>query len=176
MKYYLMRQDKKAQEVPKVINWFQKVNTKAMEPEMYEELAPVTVLEAVMAVNTQYKELVLSPFLLLPNEAAVLLKAFEPWMKCKTFILWDSKKKVHHRYEFPLLKRYDCLSEESVFNRDRSELEKGVLKKDDLPDQVLFMPEGVNGKMVIVREDFVEALLQNHFFGYSLTQFKLGEK
>lgn len=176
MKYYLMRQDTKAQEVPHVINWFKEINVEAMETERYGELPKITVLETTTAPNTQYKELVLNPFLLLPKEAGVILKAFEPWMEFKTVVLWDSTKKKNHKYVFPLLQRYDCLSEESILNRDKTVLEKGVLRKGDIPDQVLFMPAGVKSKMVIVREDFVEALLQNGFLGYRLVELEIGEK
>ncbi len=176
MKYYLMLPNPKAQEVPRVINWFKEINVEAMEPERYDELPKVTVLETVTAPNTQYKELVLSPFLLLPKEAGGILKAFEPWMEFKTFVLWDSTKKKHHKYVFPLLQRYDCLSGESVLNRDKTVLEKGVLRRADIPDQVLFMPAGVKSKMVIAREDFIEALLQNGFLGYSLMKLEVGER
>lgn len=175
MKYYLMRQDTKAQEVPHVINWFKEINVEAMESERYEELPKITVLETKTAPNTHYKELILNPFLLLPKEAGTILKAFEPWMAFKTVVLWDSTKKKNHKYIFPLLQRYDCLSRESILNRDRTVLEKGVLKQGDIPDQVLFMPAGVRNKLVIGREDFIEALLQNEFLGYSLTELEMGE-
>lgn len=176
MNYYLMRQDIKSQEVPRVINWFKEINVEAFETERYEKIPKVSVLEMTTSPNTQHKELVFIPFLLLPKEAGNILKAFEPWMEFRTIMLWDSKNRKSHKYVFPLLQRYDCLSKECVLNRDKTVLERGILIKNKLPDQVLFMPAEVKSKMIIAREDFVEALLQNDFLGYSLMKLDIGDE
>lgn len=166
MNYYMLQQDTKSQETPRLINWFQAIPVEDMVVERYDRLPQVMVIETTTSPNTQYKELVVSPLLLLPKEAGRLLKAFEPWMEFRDVILWDSEKKKNHKYVFPLLQRYDCLSEKSILNRDKSILEKGILKRENIPDKVLFMPDGVKSRTVFAREDFIEALLQNGFLGY----------
>ena len=166
MKYYMLQQDTKEAEVPRVVNWFQNINVEIMRPGRYEEIPKVTVLETRTATNTKYKELVCHPVFLLPKEAGKLLKAFEPGMEFRDVILWDRTKHKNHKYVFPLLWEYDCLSAESVWNYNHTVLEKAVLKESEIPDCVLFMPKGVIERTVFAREDFVEALLQNEFLGF----------
>lgn len=176
MNYYLLEPDKKAQETPKVVNWYQKIDTTCMTPELYHKLPEVTVLYADFAPNTQFKEVVIAPFFLLPKEAGKLLKAFEPWMEFKDVVLLDTKTRQNHKFVFPLLKKYNCLSKKSVLNKDKTVLEKVVLIKDKIPDAVLFSMEGVNSRQVIAREDFIEVLLQDNYFGYRLKQVEITER
>lgn len=173
MKYYLMRQDKKSIETPQIYNWSKEVNEQLMKPECYKEIKDITLLKGKFASNTTFKEIILMPFILLPKEAADLLQLYEPYMEFKEMPVMDVNLHKVHQYIFPLLKEYDCLSEKSEFNRDKSLIVNPVMKKDCQPDCALFMPKGVNGRNIIVREDYCEALLKRYIFGYTLTNIEI---
>lgn len=176
MNYYLMSQDMQAHEVPRIIDWYGKMDMKSIEQHNFENLPQVTVLEAKMAPNISFHELVFQPILLLPKEAARLLQLFEPWIETRDIVLVSQKKDVNHRYVFPLLQESDCLSKKSYLNRDRTIIEKGILVKDKIPNSVMFMPQNVSSRNIIVREDFVECLLQENFFGFKLIQLEIDKE
>lgn len=173
MNYYLMEPDKKSIETPQIYNWNKQVESRFLEPDGYHELPERTLLTGTFAPNTTHREIILMPFLLLPREAAELLRWFEPYIVYKDMPVMDIKQKKMHPYVFPLLKAYDCLSEQSEYNRDKSLIIKAVMRKTCQPDCALFIPKGVNGRCVIIREDYCEALLKRYIFGYTLTKVEI---
>jgi len=166
MKYFLLEQSKKQLEVPKLMNWYKKVDERNLIPEKYALLPDVTVLFTEFAPNSFGNEIILEPFLLLPEKTSEILSAFEPNMKYKHMPLIDKKRERMETYVFPLLKSYDCLSEKSVLNQDKSVIVKGILKEESLPDAVLFLLAGVSGRKIVARQDFVECLLKRYIFGF----------
>lgn len=173
MKYYLMEPDKKSIETPQIYNWNQQIAPRFLEPEGYHELPQRTLLTATFAPNTTFKEIILMPFILLPQEAAEVLRWFEPYLVYKDMPVMDVKRKKMHPYVFPLLKEYDCLSEESEYNRDKSVIMKAVMRKEGQPDCALFMPKGVNSRYIIAREDFCEALYKRYIFGFTTKKLEI---
>lgn len=173
MKYYLMEPDKKSVETPQIYNWNTQITSRLLASFEYHELPQRTLLTATFAPNTTFKEIILMPFLLLPQEAAEVLRWFEPYLEYKDMPVMDVKRKKMHPYVFPLLKSYDCLSEESEYNRDKSVIIKAVMRKNYQPDCALFVPNGVNSRYIIAREDFCEALYKRYIFGFTLKEIEI---
>ncbi|MBR4083888.1 MAG: hypothetical protein IKK33_06345 [Lachnospiraceae bacterium] len=173
MKYFLLEQDTKCLEVPQLVNWSRKVETKNLVPERYAYIPKVTVLFCKFASNSAGKELIVKPWLLLPEEAADLLSQFEPYMKYKDMPLVDQSKEKMEKYMFPLLKKYDCLSKKTKMNQDKSMIIEGVLDGDKIPDQVLFILDGPSSTNIVVRQDYVECLLKRYIFGFRLRELEV---
>lgn len=176
MKYYLLEGDKKAAEVPELLNFHQKVDERNLVPERYHLIPDITVLFGRFAPNSSGNELILEPALLLPQKAARILSKFEPNMKYKDMPLVDQEKGKMEKYVFPLLKSCDCLNEKTVLNQDKSVIIEGYLTREAIPDQVLFRLDGVTGQKVVARQDFVECLLKRYLLGFHTRELVVKEE
>lgn len=174
MKYYLLEPDKSLADVPKLSNWYQKVDEKNLYSDRYHFINDVTVLFAKLPANEDSTELIVEPFLLLPQKAADVLSKFEPNMRYKDMPLVDREKAKMEKYMFPLLKVHDCINyKKTVFNQDKSAIIDGYLNESSIPDKVLFLPDGVNGRKVVIRQDLAECLLKRYIFGFVLRELSV---
>lgn len=173
MKYYLLEKDPKLMEIPKLHNWYQKVDAQNLKPEKYHLISRDIVLFGSFSPNSVGNEIIVEPFLLLPSKGRKILSKFEPNMEYINMPVVDQAKNKIEHYVFPLLKDYDCLNAESVLNQDKSVIVRGILTKQDLPDQTIFLLRGVSGRRVVIRQDLAEGFLRRYLLGFCLKELEI---
>lgn len=173
MYYYIMQQDNSSKEIPVIKDWYGKIDTLQMNPGGYQNLPDVSAFFADFAPNCHFKEIISVPFLLFPKEAGHIIKIFEPWLRYKDIVLISKTRKFNHKYIFPMLSKVDCIDDTTQFNLDKSVILKGVIKKNKIPDKSLFLLDKVNARTVVIREDLLECLLQEGYFGIKLQQLEV---
>lgn len=95
-------------------------------------------------------------------------------MNYKIVFLVDKKNGNFKNYSLPLLREFDCISDKSEFNQDKSVIHKLVLKKERLPFGVpVFVLKGLNTRCIIARMDFMESILRKEANGFILKSVEI---
>ena len=88
----------------------------------------------------------------------------------------DKYNKNVQKYFIPFLSEYDCIHTKSVTNRDKSKIDKLVLKKAKIPNnKASFLLAGVNTRCIVARVDLIEGMLRSGTYGLKLTKVELEE-
>ena len=77
-----------------------------------------------------------------------------------------------HQYKIPWLHKVNCLTEDSRFNLDRSEVLEPVIDEELIGDKAIFRLGGVGKCYIVMRMDLVEALLRRDIYGIQLQELK----
>lgn len=173
MKYYMLELDKSNQNLPQIVDWYSRIDEKNMIPERYQHIPLRTMMKMKANASTDFKSLIVKPFLLLNGEAKELLSKFEPNMQYKEIVLVNQPNHLMNQYFFPLLEMVDCLTSDSERNMDHSILINGKLHKSKLEDQAIFMLAGLKNRHIVIRMDLVEALLRRNIYGYQLKELEV---
>lgn len=73
-------------------------------------------------------------------------------------------------YHLPILKKIDCLLEESKTNLDRSEIKEAVLDYEKIKDYSLFQLDNVKGTHIVIRLDLLESALRRKMIGLCIRE------
>lgn len=162
MKYFLIKQDPKVSNAPKIINWNKEINPANLKIGSYYKIKDRTILSIESSKNTVFTEIITYPFFLISKKIKEVIVLYEPVMRFKEIILMDSKNERAELYYMPLLEEIECIAEDSVFNWDHSMVEKGVLLKDKIGDTSIFYLKGVRNQQIVVRLDVLESLIRRN--------------
>lgn len=176
MRYYRMEQDDRIHHLPQLQNWFQVINEKYLHNGYYHLIPDKTMVYIRHDENVVFPDIMIHPFQCCTETIKNKIIQFEPNMGYKTIFLVDKYNKNFQKYFIPFLSEYDCIHTKSVTNRDKSKIDKLVLKKAKIPNnKAIFLLAGVNTRCIVARVDFIEGMLRSGTYGLKLTKVELEE-
>ena len=174
MKYYIIMSDKEQPNQPMLINWYNKIDVRNLHPGNYGKIPDKTMIYVKHDKDLIFPKVVVHPFFLLDQDIRNIMDKYEPNMNYKIVFLVDKKNGNFKNYSLPLLGEFDCISDKSEFNQDKSVIHKLVLKKERLPFGVpVFVLKGLNTRCIIARMDFMESILRKEANGFILKSVEI---
>ena len=170
MKYFLIEMDKAIAYAPNIINWYKNIDINSINKGEFYKVPYRTLLEIENNPNTVFVDIISSPFFLVTKEVSKILSKFEPNLGYKQIILLDKSNQIVKQYFMPILEEYDCLSDQSELNIDKSVIKNAVIDLSKVKDKCLFKIGGVKNKYVVARLDFIESILRRNAFGFNLKE------
>lgn len=172
MKYFLVKQNESQKDMPKISNWYKKVDKHSLDKREYNKIPYRTVLSIDPNSNVKFVDIIICPFLLISKDLKKLIILFEPNLKFKEFFLQDSINGKMKEYFFPLLESIDCLYKDSIFNLDKSVIKKGIIDESKLKDKAIFLIKNMNSQQIVMRMDLVEAIIRRDYTGISFIELE----
>lgn len=165
MKYFLLESDSFYSNAPSIINWFGKIDKGNICLGKSHLLPQRMLFEIKNDKDLIFTDIVTHPFLLISDGFQKLVKLYQPRTPFKQVVLMDMITHNFKLYHLPILKKIDCLLEESKTNLDRSEIKEAVLDYEKIKDYSLFQLDNVKGTHIVIRLDLLESALRRKMTG-----------
>ena len=173
MRYFIMEQDEEYINVPKIINWYDRIDVRQIKPGASGKLPPKIAFNIRENADVVFTDVLTNPFLLYSANIMEAVEIYEPKIPHKQIVLLEKKSRHTAVYYLPILKKVDCLSGKSELNRDKSIIRHAVLEETKLPPQSIFQLDGVLSTYTVIRLDLVESMLRRGMRGISLREAEL---
>ncbi|SFR63885.1 hypothetical protein [Anaeromicropila populeti] len=165
MRYYIIEQDKMFTNAPHILNWFGKIDVEKMKMGSYSLLKESYLLKIRGNADVDFIDVISEPFFLVTNMVRFVMQAYEPNLTFTDCNLFHGEQKAFGEYYIPHFAEYNCLTEKSQVNRDRSVVEHAEIDLHKIMDKSVFVLEGLGKKHVVVRDDLLESLLRRGLRG-----------
>lgn len=159
MEYFMLKQEKHYMYKPQIINWFGKIDVRDLCPERMRNIPEHPIFEIVSNKDTDFFDVILSPFFIVSKRMMKLIKLAELHVKFADCVLLDKQNSFIEQYFFVLLPKVDCLAEGSILSPDRSVVKKAVLDESKIKDHYIFKLGGVKNSYYVVNLNFAEMML-----------------
>lgn len=160
MRYFYIEEDKEVINRPQIMNWYKEIDERYLHYGTFHKVAEKTVLYISSNKSTYYPEIITTPFLMISKKIKDILKLYEPNMGYRQVILIDFNNDKATQYFIPHIKRFDCLTEKSEFNKFHTSLKRIVIDSRKVGDSCIFELDNVSDRHIIVRMDFLESILR----------------
>lgn len=175
MRFFLMKPDKRFQNVPEIVNWYQNKEVRVLMKEEYTRL-PKRILFGVKGdENTNYFDVLFHPFFLISERVQKIVSLYEPNLFYKEIIFLNQKMHQAETYYLPILPQIDCLTEKSQFNLDHSKVTRATICARKIGDTTIFRLSGVKDRQIIIRLDLAESLMRRMAKGFLLEETEYEE-
>ena len=176
MKYYIIKKDKLYTDVPKVINWFGKINTEHVIRMEYDKLEEMYGLLLQENTDMYQADAIFEPIFLVSRMMNYCIRKYEPNIGSTFVGLIERKNNTTHEFFLPHLTEQKCLSDKSIITGNGTILEKPVfdMKKIDR-NKFVFRVGGLNSVCIAARGEFVESILRRGAKGIKFIEVEIDE-
>ena len=173
MKYYLLNWEETGNPVPRIRNWMERLDYRAVQKRELEKLPERTILFLEENPDTLFSDVVELPFLLVSKMFWDVSKMYDVPVRGKEMVLLDGANGFAEIYYMPVYPRYDCLSKETIFNNDHSMIRELMLDKNKIKYvPPVFEVAEVEKDYLICRLDLIESVLRRGAKGIKLTELQ----
>lgn len=171
-----MKPDKRFQNIPEIINWYQNSEARLLMKEEYNQLPRRTLFGVRGDENTHYFDVLFHPFFLLSETVQKVVSLYEPGICYKEIIYLNQMLRRAETYYLPILPKIDCLAEKSQFNLDHSKVTKAVISEERMGDTAIIQLSEVKERQIIIRLDLAESLMRRNAKGFLLEEVEYEEE
>lgn len=176
MRFFLMKPDKRFQNVPEIANWYQNKEVRLLMGEEYTRL-PKRILFGVKGdENTIYIDVLFHPFFLISERVQKIISLYEPNLSYKEIIYLNQKMRRAETYYLPILPQIGCLTENSQFNLNHSKVTRASICEKEIGDTSIFQLNEIKDQQVIIRLDLAESLMRRMVRGFLLEETEYEEE
>lgn len=168
MNYFFIEADSIYETMPVINNWYGKIDERFIKLGQSYKLPDRELLFIQGNPNTQFIDVLSYPFFMVSSLVKEVIQKYEPKTIFKEIVLLDSENTLTQIYYYPILQEYDCLSDKSEINLDRSHIRRAIFDCDKIPDCSIFRLSNVKKSYVAIRLDLVESLLRRGSRGIKL--------
>lgn len=172
MKYFLLKTDPKFHNIPKIRDWFEKVdrhNIRMGESYKIESRQLFFVENDPLIV---FPDVLSFPFFMVTEVLRDVILAYEPNTIFKELVLLEQENAKTCTYFMPILDYIDCLAPTSTLTRDRSTIIDAVLDLEKLNGKSIFYIASVGNLYTVARLDIVESFLRRGALALGLAEVK----
>lgn len=173
MRYFVVRTDMDYTDAPEVINWYKDIDVRDIEAGRSHKIQQRSIFSINSNKDVIFTDILSTPFFLVTDLLEKVIKLYEPRTIFKQVVLLDSENEKVNLYHLPILKKVDCLMEESTCNLDKSVITNFVLDYSKIKDNSIFQIANVNGIYTVVRLDILESFLRRGAKGLSIQEVEL---
>ena len=173
MNYFFLESDPIYTDAPVLRNWSGKIDRASIMPGKSHQLPSRIILDVYPNSHMTFIDVVDFPFFLISKTCMDVIKLYEPQIISKQIILLDRENRAKQTYYLPILPHLECLSEESVFTPDRSELKEGILDMSQIGSEGIFHIAGLSSFYTVIRLDVLESMLKRGARGVKITKMNV---
>lgn len=172
MKYFIMSLDAAYTDVPRAINWYDKINPKWVNKEEAYRLPRRELLFISHQDRVVYTDVLMKPFFLISAVVRDVLLMYDPLVEMKEVILLDAERRESKLYYLPILEEFEAVEEThlSPFNKQE---ENSMLVDGKISDKSIFIVKGKLKKYIICNLELIESLLKRGVVGIGLQEIKI---
>ena len=169
MEYFLINADDRILQ-PQFLDWYNKLRPRDFAA---GNLQLTTVFHVALPNDVEFMDIISYPYLMLCKEFSDVVRMYDSSIQFNCALLVDRKNSRSKPYWMPRLEMVDCLAPESEFNRDKSVLYRGVLRKEAIGRRTLFQLGGVKNRYVAASLELVESAFRREVLGMRIKELEI---
>lgn len=167
MKYFLISLEAAYTDVPRIINWYEKINPKWINKDEAYRLPSRELLFIGSQDRVIYTDILITPFFLMSTMVRDVTLMYDPLIDMKEIILLDAERRESKLYFLPILEEVECLEDTFGLKRKTKNI---LLDYDKVKDKSIFTVKGKQGRYIVGNLEWVESLLKRGATGISLQE------
>ncbi len=114
-KKYLMLTVQNGNPLPRVINWYEKLDVRKLNRQDYREIPKRLILEMRTGMDVVYPDIMIDPVLMVSEEAMEIISLYDNRMPFIFLALFDVEKEKSKSYYCPVLAEDNTRQEEVLY-------------------------------------------------------------
>ncbi|WP_252250536.1 DUF1629 domain-containing protein [Clostridium sp. ZBS13] len=173
MDYFLLKQDERYTNTPRLKDMFHKINTKDINRLNAHKIDDVIIFQVTAEERCEYLDVLDKQLFLISEKMMKIICKYDTDIVFKILPLIDSKRHTQENYYLPIFENIEALDEKSEFNLNRTIVKKIVLNKKKIEGKKIFRIKESEKTLVVVRLDVAESLLRRKLRGISLEKLEV---
>ena len=171
MDYFLLKQDYRYTNTPQIINFFQSINSRDLNPLRADNIEDNNSFFVKSSKNNQFIDIIDNPIFLVCEQMRNIMAKYNRNIIFKRAALIDYENKNQKIYNIPIWEEINALHEDSEIKFNV--VKKIVLDKEKVKDHKIFKIKESDKTLVVIRLDVAESLLRREFEGISLERLEI---
>lgn len=171
MDYFLLKQDNRYTSTPQIINFFQTINSRDLNPLRADNIPDNNSFFVKSSENNQFIDIIDNPIFLVCEQMRNIMAKYNRNIIFKRVALIDRENKNQKIYNIPIWEEINALHEDSEIKFNV--VKKIVLDKEKVKDHKIFKIKESDKTLVVIRLDVAESLLRREFEGISLERLEI---
>ena len=168
MDYFLLKQDKRYVNIPRILDVYKKINIRDMNFSRCHNISDTVIFNVKAEKESTFLDIFDTPLFLMSDNLKNIIEKYNANIYFKTIPLIDLQWERQKNYYLPIFEEIDALSSESEFNMDKSVIKKIVLDEKKLKGKKIFKIKHEFNTLIVVRLDVAESILRRNFTGIKL--------
>ncbi|NFG57900.1 hypothetical protein FC778_03895 [Clostridium botulinum] len=173
MDYFLLKQDERYTNTPRLKDMFHKINTRNIDRLNAHKIDDVIIFQVTAEERCEYLDVLDKQLFLISEKMMKIICKYDTDIVFKILPLIDSKRHTQENYYLPIFEDIEALDEKSEFNLNRTIVKKIVLNKKKIEGKKIFRIKESEKTLIVVRLDVAESLLRRKPRGISLERLEV---
>ncbi|MBW6409681.1 hypothetical protein [Clostridium weizhouense] len=173
MDYFLLKQDERYTNTPRLKDIFYKINIRNINRLNADKIDDVIIFQVTAEERCEYLDVLDKQLFLISEKIMKIISKYDTDIILKILPLIDSKRDRQENYYLPIFEDIEALSEKSEFNLNKTIVKKIVLNKKNIEGKKIFRIKESEKTLIVVRLDVAESLLRRKPRGISLEKLEV---
>lgn len=173
MDYFLLNQDERYTNTPRLIDVFKKVNIKNLNLPNAHKIEDITIFQVSADEGCEFLDILDSQLFLISEDMKKIIEKYDRNISFKTLVIIDSLRDRQENYSLPILEEIECLSDKAELNLNKTVVKKIVLDKEKIQGKKIFKIKESSKPLIVIRLDVAESLLRRDFRGIKLEKLQV---
>ncbi|AOR23493.1 imm11 family protein [Clostridium taeniosporum] len=173
MDYFLLKQDERYTNTPRLKDIFYKINIKNINRLNAHKIDDVIIFQVTAEERCEYLDVLDKQLFLISEKIMKIISKYDTDIVFKILPLIDSKQDRQENYYLPIFEDIEALNEKSEFNLNKTIVKKIVLNKKKIEEKKIFRIKESEKTLIVVRLDVAESLLRRKPRGISLEKLAI---
>lgn len=170
---FLLKQDERYTNTPRLKDMFHKISTKDINRLNAHKIDDVIIFQVTAEERCEYLDVLDKQLFLISEKMMKIICKYDTDIVFKILPLIDSKRHTQENYYLPIFEDIEALDEKSEFNLNRAIVKNIVLNKKKIEGKKIFRIKESEKTLVVVRLDVAESVLRRKPRGISLERLEV---
>lgn len=175
MDYFLLKQDERYTNTPRIIDLFKKIDTRNINLLKAHNIEDIIVFNVTADDNCEFLDVLDSQVFLISDDMKKIIEKYDRDILFKRLPLIDKKNSRQKNYSLPIFNEIEALSDKSEFNLNKTVVKKIILDKEKIQGKKIFKIKESSKPLIVIRLDVAESLLRRNFKGIKLERLQVEE-
>ncbi|OCA96885.1 imm11 family protein [Clostridium beijerinckii] len=175
MDYFLLKQDERYANTPRLIDIFKKIDVRNINFFKAHKIEDIIVFKVNTSEGSEFLDILDNQLFLISKPMREIIEKYDSGILFKTLALIDNLHNKQVNYYLPIVEEIEALSENSELNLNKTVVRKLILNKEKIQGRKIFKIKESLKPLIIVRLDIAESLLRRNFKGIKLERVEVRE-
>lgn len=173
MDYFLLKQDKRYTNTPKLMDVFNKIDIRNINLLNAHKIEDMIIFNIKCNEETEFLDILDTQLFLISEDMKKIIEKYNVDIIFKIIPLIDLSHERQENYYLPIIEELNCLSEKSEFNLYKTEIKKIILNSEKIKGKKIFKIKESSKTLIVVRLDVAESLLRREYKGIYLERLEI---
>ena len=173
MDYFLLKQDERYANTPRLIDVFNKMDVRNINLLKAHKIEDIIVFKVKVDEKSEFLDILDNQLFLISKPMKEIIEKYDSSILFKTLALIDQLHNIQKNYYLPIVEELDALSDAAELNLNKTVVKKLILNKEKIQGRKIFKIKESSKPLIVVRLDVAESLLRRNFKGIKLERVEV---